>query len=91
MGEISSSDIQVYLPTYNRPKLLHKTISSVLAQTVPVEHICVLDNGGFAETQEMLMEFEGSGIEYRDTEDLDSGQLNSGSKVFGSQLCAITT
>ena len=67
MGEISSSDIQVYLPTYNRPKLLHKTISSVLAQTVPVEHICVLDNGGFAETQEMLMEFEGSGVEYRDT------------------------
>ena len=67
MGEISSSDIQVYLPTYNRPKLLHKTISSVLAQTVPAEHICVLDNGGFAETQEMLMEFEGSGVEYRDT------------------------
>ena len=32
-----------------------------------MEHICVLDNGGFAETQEMLMEFEGSGVEYRDT------------------------
>ena len=67
MGKISNSDLQVYLLTYNRPKLLRKTIISVLAQTVPVEHICVLDNGGFAETQEMLMEFESSGVEYRDT------------------------
>ena len=67
MGEIRSSDIQVYLPTYRRPELLRKTIQSVLAQIVSVKNICVLDNGGFAETREMLMEFEGSGVEYRDT------------------------
>jgi glycosyltransferase involved in cell wall biosynthesis len=67
MGKISTSDLQVYLTTYNRPELLCKTIRSVLAQTVEVEHICVLDNGGFPETLEMLTEFEGSGIQYRNT------------------------
>jgi glycosyltransferase involved in cell wall biosynthesis len=67
MRRIDSSELQVFLPTYNRPKLLRKTIQSVLKQTASVEHICVLDNGGFAETREMLKEFEGLGIEYLDT------------------------
>jgi len=67
MERINSAKLQVFLLTYHRPKLLRKTIQSVLAQTASVEHICVLDNGGFPETREMLTEFEGSGIQYRDT------------------------
>ena len=67
MRRINSSELQVFLLTYRRPKLLRKTIQSVLAQTPPVKHICVLDNGGFPETREMLMEFEGHDIQYRDT------------------------
>ena len=72
MKKISTSDLQVYLPTYNRPELLRKTIRSVLAQAVPVEHICVLDNGGFPQTREILSEFEGHGIEYRDTREFEN-------------------
>ena len=67
MGRINSSELQVFILTYRRPKLLRKTIQSVLAQTPSLEHICVLDNGGFSETREMLIEFEGRGIQYRDT------------------------
>jgi glycosyltransferase involved in cell wall biosynthesis len=86
MGKISCSDLQVYLPTFNRPELLRKTISSVLAQTVPVEHLCVLDNGGFAETREMLMEFEGSGVEYRDTREFGLwGNLIAAQKFLESK------
>ena len=67
MGRIHRSEIQVFLLTYRRPELLRQTIRSVLAQAVEVERICVLDNGGFSETLEMLREFEGRGIQYRDT------------------------
>lgn len=67
MDSIDSSELQVFLPTYHRPDLLRKTIRSVLDQTIRVERICVLDNGGFPVTREMLAEFDGHGIEYRDT------------------------
>ena len=83
MEKISTSDLQVYLPTYNRPELLRKTIHSVLAQTVPVEHICVLDNGGFTKTREMLSEFEEHGIEYRDTREFENwGNLLASQKYL---------
>lgn len=83
MAEINTSDLQVYLPTYNRPELLRKTIQSVLAQTVPVEHICVLDNGGFPQTREMLTEFEEHGIEYRDTREFENwGNLMASQKYL---------
>lgn len=83
MEELNTSDLQVYLPTYNRPELLRKTIRSVLAQTVPVEHICVLDNGGFPQTREILSEFEGHGIEYRDTREFENwGNLMASQKYL---------
>ncbi len=71
MAEVlNSSDLQIFLPTYHRPELLRKTIQSVLQQTVKIEHICVLDNGGFPETRELLSEFESTHIEYVDTRHL---------------------
>jgi len=83
MEKTDVSELQVFLPTYNRPELLRKTIQSVLGQTVSVEHICVLDNGGFSETREMLLEFEGCGIEYRDTREFGSwGNLLAAQKFL---------
>jgi glycosyltransferase involved in cell wall biosynthesis len=67
MSNADSSHLQVFLLTYNRPELLRKTICTVLRQTIQVQHICVLDNGGFPATREMLAEFDGLGIKFRDT------------------------
>lgn len=67
MGESNSSDLQVFLPTYNRPEFLRRTIRSVLDQSIAVPHICVLDNGGFPGTRAIVEEFADHGIDYRDT------------------------
>jgi len=72
MDHIDSSHLQVFLLTYNRPELLRKTIRSVLGQAIKVQHIWVLDNGGFPATREMLAEFDGLGIEFRDTREFGS-------------------
>lgn len=83
MGKINSSELQVYLLTYRRPELLRKTIHSVLAQKPSVMNICVLDNGGFPETREMLTEFVGHDIQYRDTREFGSwGNLIAAQKFL---------
>jgi glycosyltransferase involved in cell wall biosynthesis len=83
MNHIHCSSLQVFLPTYNRPALLRKTIHSVLGQTIKVPHICVLDNGGFPATREMLAEFDGLGIEFRDTREFGNwGNLIAAQKLL---------
>ncbi len=63
-------NLQIFLTTYNRPKILRQSIVSVLRQTMPVKRICVLDNGYFEETKEMLSDFKEQEIDYVDTRSL---------------------
>ncbi len=47
-------DISVIIPTYNRFKMLVHVIDSILAQTVPVLEIIVIDDGSRDETAQQM-------------------------------------
>jgi glycosyltransferase involved in cell wall biosynthesis len=49
--------ITTIIPTYRRPKLLRRAISSVLAQTYPHFRLCVYDNASGDETASVVVEF----------------------------------
>jgi glycosyltransferase involved in cell wall biosynthesis len=49
--------ITTIIPTYRRPKVLRRAISSVLAQTYPHFRICVYDNASGDETASVVAEF----------------------------------
>lgn len=49
--------ITTIIPTYRRPKLLRRAISSVLAQTYPHFQLCVYDNASGDETASVVAEF----------------------------------
>ena len=46
--------ISVIIPTYNRSKLLNRSIRSVLNQTYQPNEIIVVDNGSTDDTREMV-------------------------------------
>ena len=46
--------ISVIIPTYNRAYCLPRAIDSVLAQSHPVEKICVIDDGSTDDTRQLL-------------------------------------
>jgi glycosyltransferase involved in cell wall biosynthesis len=50
----SAPTVSVIIPTYNRADLLAEAILSVLAQTVPVHEIVVVDDGSTDSTLELL-------------------------------------
>lgn len=47
-------DVSVVIPTFNRPRLLERTLDSVLAQTCPPREIIVVDNSTTDTTAKML-------------------------------------
>ena len=49
-----TESISVIIPTYNRAYCLSRAIDSVLAQSHPVEKICVIDDGSTDGTQQLL-------------------------------------
>jgi glycosyltransferase involved in cell wall biosynthesis len=49
--------ITTIIPTYQRPHLLRRALSSALNQTVPSVQVCVYDNASFDGTSEVVMEF----------------------------------
>lgn len=52
------------IPTYNRRDLLPRALDSVLAQTVPVEEIIVIDDGSTDGTDDMLRARYGDRVRY---------------------------
>lgn len=75
-------DIQVYIPTYNRPDLLRTTLESVIRQSVGVPHIAVLDNGMFPSTKKTVDLFSNYNVSYHDSSSL--GRL--GNFLLAQQL-----
>jgi len=49
--------VSVVIPVYNRFELLKYSVGSVLAQTVPVAEVILVDDGSFDGTSELLLEY----------------------------------
>jgi len=56
--------ISVIIPTYNREKLLKKTLDSVLNQTVQADEIIIIDDGSSDNTKELIANYENNTIRY---------------------------
>ena len=52
--------ISVIIPTYNRAYCLPRAIDSVLAQSHPIEKICVIDDGSTDNTPKVMQSFPGA-------------------------------
>lgn len=55
-------NVSAIIPTYNRGKYIRKAIDSILAQTVPVDEIIVVDDGSTDGTAEAVAEWFGSKV-----------------------------
>lgn len=56
--------ISVIIPTYNREKLLVKSLESVLNQTVKAEEIIIIDDGSTDNTKEIVNNYNNHTIKY---------------------------
>ena len=54
----------IVIPTYNRARLLPKTIQSVLAQTYSLFEVLIVDDGSTDNTQEVVAQFQDPRIKY---------------------------
>ena len=74
IGDAMSSNVSVVIPTYNHGRYLSRAIRSVLAQTVAVEEIIVIDDGSTDETAEVLHQFESIRYIYQANRGLSSAR-----------------
>lgn len=56
--------ISVVIPTYNRAKILKKSIESVLEQTLPVDEIIVVDDFSTDETEKIVTSINSEKVKY---------------------------
>ncbi len=70
MPQFTMEDIQVFIPTYNRPGMLRATLESVICQSAGVPPIAVLDNGMFPSTKETVDLFSNYNVSYHDSTSL---------------------
>ena len=57
-------DIQIFVTSHNRASLLKETLQSILAQTVPIKNITVLDNESTDNTAEIVLQLKDRGVHY---------------------------
>ena len=76
--------ISVIIPTYNRSKLLNRSIRSVLNQTFQPNEIIVVDNGSTDDTREMVSKnFRNIRYIYHDKKGVSSAR-NAGIRISKS-------
>ncbi len=56
------NDIQVFVPTLNRPKFLRESLNSLVNQTAGIPQIVVYNNGTLSETSKVIKEFAKYGV-----------------------------
>ena len=78
----SSSDIQIFIATYDRPELLKLALESVLGQSVRGMPVAVLDNGSNPDTERTVSAFAPLGVAYHASRHL--GKL--GNLLFAQTL-----
>jgi glycosyltransferase involved in cell wall biosynthesis len=57
---VTSKDLSVIIPTYNRLPLLERALGSVLAQTVLPQEIIIIDDGSEDSTEQLVKHFKNS-------------------------------
>lgn len=62
MKKYTINDIHIFIPTFNRPKFLEKSIQSLINQTAGVPKITVFNNGTMEETSEVIASFKEYGV-----------------------------
>jgi len=70
MPFVTLADLQVFIPTFNRPEMLKSTLNSVLCQSAGTPCVTVLDNGTFPSTKETVDLFSQSGVGYHNSSSL---------------------
>ncbi len=50
-------DVSLYIPCYNASKYIEKCLSSILAQTYPIQEILIVDDGSTDDTVEVVKKF----------------------------------
>lgn len=75
MPFVTLADLQVFIPTFNRPEMLKATISSVVCQSAGMPCVTVLDNGTFPSTKEAVDLFSQSGVAYQNSSSLGLGRF----------------
>ena len=62
------NDIEIFITTHNRARLIGQSLESLLAQTAAPAHITVLDNESTDNTKEIVLNFKERGVSYIRTE-----------------------
>lgn len=70
MPLVNLTDLQVLIPTFNRPEMLKSTLESVLCQSAGTPFITVLDNGTLPATKNTVDLFSKSGVRYYNSSSL---------------------
>ena len=52
---METDKLQVFVATYDRPRLLARQLDSILSQTCPPREVTVLDNGSNPKTREVVL------------------------------------
>lgn len=67
---MENDKLQVFVATYDRPRLLARQLDSILSQTCPPREVTVLDNGSNPKTREVVLSRAERGARHCSTGDL---------------------
>lgn len=74
--------VSIIIPTYNRAKMLEKSVNSVLAQTYPWFEVLIIDDGSTDNTRQLVASFRDKRIRYYQ---MEKNQGASAARNYGLQ------